>query len=110
MTDVKGDRSKAPHQQADPDLFVHVVRRSDEGLWIRGAKGHQTGCINSHWMVVMPTLRLGPEDREFAVVGAVPVDAPGIKYVYGRQSCDTRHLEGGTLDQGNLRYAGRRRW
>jgi 4-hydroxybutyryl-CoA dehydratase/vinylacetyl-CoA-Delta-isomerase len=106
MTDVKGDRSKAPHQQADPDLFVHVVRRSDEGLWIRGAKGHQTGCINSHWMVVMPTLRLGPEDREFAVVGAVPVDAPGIKYVYGRQSCDTRHLEGGTLDQGNLRYAG----
>src|ERR1700742_3057077 len=22
MTDVKGDRSKAPHEQADPDLFV----------------------------------------------------------------------------------------
>lgn len=106
MTDVKGDRSKAPHQQEDPDLYVHVTRRTDEGLWIRGAKAHQTGCLNSHWMIVMPTLRLGPEDRDFAVVGAVPVDAPGITYIYGRQSCDTRHLEGGGLDAGNARYSG----
>ena len=106
MTDVKGDRSRPPHAQEDPDLYVHVTKRSDEGLWIRGAKAHQTGCINSHWMVVMPTLRLGPDDRDFAVVGAVPVDAPGITYIYGRQSCDTRSLEGGSLDQGNARYAG----
>ncbi|HEX4353265.1 MAG TPA: 4-hydroxyphenylacetate 3-hydroxylase N-terminal domain-containing protein, partial [Polyangiales bacterium] len=49
MTDVKGDRSKAPHEQADPDLFVRVVSRSDDGVVIRGAKAHQTGCINSHW-------------------------------------------------------------
>lgn len=106
MTDVKGDRSKAPHQQDDPDLYVHVVRRSDEGVWIRGAKAHQTGCLNSHWMVVMPTLRLGPDDQDFAIVGAVPVDAPGITYIYGRQSCDSRHMEAGDLDQGNARFAG----
>jgi 4-hydroxybutyryl-CoA dehydratase/vinylacetyl-CoA-Delta-isomerase len=106
MTDVKGDRSKPPHKQDDPDLYVHVVKRTEDGLWIRGAKAHQTGCINSHWMVVMPTLRLGPDDRDFAVVGAVPVDAPGITYIYGRQSCDTRHLEGGSLDPGNLRFSG----
>lgn len=106
MTDVKGDRSKPPHQQDDPDLYVRVVKRTDEGLWIRGAKAHQTGCINSHWMVVMPTLRLGPDDKDYAVVGAVPVDAPGITYIYGRQSCDTRHQEGGSLDQGNARFSG----
>jgi 4-hydroxybutyryl-CoA dehydratase/vinylacetyl-CoA-Delta-isomerase len=106
MTDVKGDRSRAPHQQEDPDLYVHVTRRTDEGIWIRGAKAHQTGCLNSHWMIVMPTLRLGPEDRDFAVAGAVPVDAPGITYIYGRQSCDTRHLEGGGLDAGNARFSG----
>jgi len=46
MTDVKGDRSKAPSEQADPDLFVHVSRRTDEGLYIKGAKAHQTGCLN----------------------------------------------------------------
>ncbi|MBM4197368.1 MAG: 4-hydroxybutyryl-CoA dehydratase [Gammaproteobacteria bacterium] len=105
MTDVKGDRGKAPHEQADPDLFVHVVRRDDKGVYIRGAKAHQTGCLNSHWLVVMPTMRLGPKDRDYAIVGAIPVDAPGITYIYGRQSCDTRALDG-DIDAGNRRYAG----
>jgi len=105
MTDVKGDRGKAPSEQADPDLFVHVTRRTDEGVYIRGAKAHQTGCINSHWLIVMPTLRLGEHDRDYAIVGALPVDAPGITYVYGRQSCDTRSMEG-EIDAGNKRFAG----
>lgn len=106
MTDVKGDRSKAPHQQDDPDLYVHITRRTEEGVYITGAKAHQTGCINSHWLVVMPTLRLGPEDKEFAIVGAVPVDAEGLTFIYGRQAGDTRSMEGGHIDIGNLRYAG----
>ncbi len=106
MTDVKGDRSKAPHQQADPDLFVHVTKRTEEGVWIRGAKAHQTGCINSHWMIVMPTLRLGPDDKDYAIIGAIPVDADGITYIYGRQSCDTRAMEGGDIDLGNARFSG----
>lgn len=105
MTDVKGDRSKSPHQQADPDLYVHVSRRTPEGVYIRGAKAHQTGCINSHWLIVMPTLRLEPADADFAIIGAIPVDAEGITYVYGRQSCDTRAMDGG-IDAGNERYSG----
>lgn len=121
MTDVKGDRSKAPHQQDDPDLFVHVSRHDEKGLYLRGAKAHQTGCLNSHWMIVMPTLRLGEGDKDYAVVGAIPVDAPGITYIYGRQSCDTRAMEAGLdgdgldgdgldgrrgLDAGNARFSG----
>jgi len=105
MTDVKGDRSKAPHQQDDPDLYVHVVKRTDEGVYISGAKAHQTGCINSHWMVVMPTMRLGQDDRDYAIVGAIPVDAEGITYIYGRQSCDTRSADG-EIDAGNAQYSG----
>ena len=72
MTDVKGDRGKAPHAQADPDLFVHITRRSDDGVWISGAKAHQTGCLNSHWLLVMPTMRLTEQDRDYAIVGAGP--------------------------------------
>jgi 4-hydroxybutyryl-CoA dehydratase/vinylacetyl-CoA-Delta-isomerase len=106
MTDVKGDRAKAPSAQADPDLYVHVTRRSKEGIFIKGAKAHQTGCLNSHWLVVMPTIRLGPADKDYAVVGALPVDAPGITYLYGRQSCDTRAMDGGDIDAGNARFAG----
>jgi 4-hydroxybutyryl-CoA dehydratase/vinylacetyl-CoA-Delta-isomerase len=108
MTDVKGDRSLSPSQQPDPDMFVHVVRRDSKGIYITGAKAHQTGCINSHWIMVMPTMRLKPEDKDYAIVGAVPVDAPGIEYIYGRQSCDTRSMEaeGSTIDAGNAMYSG----
>jgi 4-hydroxybutyryl-CoA dehydratase/vinylacetyl-CoA-Delta-isomerase len=106
MTDPKGDRSKAPHQQSDPDMFVRVVERSEAGIKIRGAKAHQTGCINSHHLIVMPTMRLGPNDRDYAVVAAMPVEAPGITYIYGRQSCDTRSMEAAGLDRGNPRYSG----
>ena len=106
MTDVKGDRSKAPHEQADPDLYLHVSGRTPEGVTVRGAKAHQTGCINSHWLIVMPTLRLSPADADYAIVGAIPVDAPGITYVYGRQSCDRRSMEGGHIDVGNEQYSG----
>ena len=106
MTDPKGDRGKSPSQQDDPDVFVHVVERRPDGLVLRGAKAHQTGCLNSHWIVVMPTMRLDDADRGFAVVAAIPVDAPGLTFVYGRQSCDTRSLEGGSIDVGNARYSG----
>jgi 4-hydroxybutyryl-CoA dehydratase/vinylacetyl-CoA-Delta-isomerase len=108
MTDVKGDRSLSPSQQPDPDVFVHVVKRDSKGIYITGAKAHQTGCINSHWIMVMPTMRLKAEDKDYAIVGAVPVDAPGIEYIYGRQSCDTRSMEGegSTIDAGNAMYSG----
>jgi 4-hydroxybutyryl-CoA dehydratase / vinylacetyl-CoA-Delta-isomerase len=106
MTDVKGDRSKAPHEQEDPDLFVHVTRRTEDGLWLKGAKAHQTGCINSHWIIAMPTMRLSASDEDYAVVAAFPVDAPGITYIYGRQSCDTRSMEDGSIDVGNAVFSG----
>jgi 4-hydroxybutyryl-CoA dehydratase/vinylacetyl-CoA-Delta-isomerase len=105
MTDVKGDRSKKPHEQHDQDFFVHVVSQNDEGIFITGAKAHQTGCINSHWLIVMPTMRMTEKDKKFAIVGALPVDTPGITYIYGRQSNDDRHLTS-TFDTGNFLYAG----
>jgi 4-hydroxybutyryl-CoA dehydratase/vinylacetyl-CoA-Delta-isomerase len=106
MTDPKGDRSKAPHEQADSELFMRVVDRDENGLYVSGAKAHMTGGLNSHWIMVMPTLRLGEADREYAVIGAVPLQTAGLKFIYGRQSCDTRSMEGGTIDQGNARYSG----
>jgi 4-hydroxybutyryl-CoA dehydratase / vinylacetyl-CoA-Delta-isomerase len=106
MTDVKGDRSLAPHQQADPDLFVHISKRTEQGVYITGAKAHQTGCLNSHWLLVMPTMRLTENDKNFAIVGAIPVDTEGVTYIYGRQSCDTRSMEGGDIDVGNAQFGG----
>jgi 4-hydroxybutyryl-CoA dehydratase/vinylacetyl-CoA-Delta-isomerase len=47
-----------------------------------------------------------PEDKDYAIVGAIPVDAKGITYIYGRQSCDTRSMEEGDLDAGNSQFSG----
>lgn len=106
MTDPKGDRSKGPAEQIDPDMFVHIVKRDEKGVYVSGAKAHQTGCINSHWIIIMPTVRLTENDKDYAIVGAFPADAPGITYIYGRQSCDTRSMEEGNLDSGNSQFSG----
>ncbi len=106
MTDPKGNRSLPPHAQADPDLYLRVVERRDDGIIVRGAKAHQTGAINSHELIIMPTCSMGPEDKDYAVSFAVPVDAKGIFMVIGRQSCDTRKLENCPMDVGNVQFGG----
>lgn len=106
MTDPKGDRSRRPHQQADGDLFMHVVEKRDDGIVVRGAKCHQTGALNSHEILVMPTLSMREEDADYAVCFAVPADAPGITFILGRQASDTRKLEPGKLDVGNAQFGG----
>ncbi|MBP1764768.1 MAG: abfD [Firmicutes bacterium] len=106
MTDPKGDRSLAPSKQADPDLFVHVVEKRADGIVVCGAKAHQTGALNSHWILVMPTISMGKEDADYAISFCAPADAEGIFYIYGRQSCDTRKLENGTIDVGNKQFGG----
>ncbi len=106
MTDAKGNRKLKPSQQADPDLFVHIVERRPDGIVVRGAKLHQTGALNSHEIIVMPGLTLGEEDRDYAVAFAVPADVPGVTMIYGRQPSDTRKLEDSRIDVGNREFGG----
>ncbi len=106
MTDPKGDRSLRPSQQPDPDMYLRVVRENSDGIVVRGAKAHQTGALNSHEICVMPTIAMTEADRDYAVSFAIPSDSPGIIYIYGRQSCDTRKLEGSEIDVGNALYGG----
>ena len=106
MTDPKGNRSLPPHLQADPDLFLHIVQRNSDGIFVSGAKAHQTGACNSHEILVMPTLALKPEDKEYAISFAIPTDTPGITMVIGRQSCDTRKCENSCMDVGNCQFGG----
>ncbi len=102
MTDPKGDRSLKPSEQADPDLFLRVVAKNEDGIIIRGAKAHQTGIVNSHEMLIMPTIALEEADRDYAVACAVPVDAPGVTHIFGRQTNDERKYS--SIDQGNTCY------
>lgn len=107
MTDPKGDRGLSPSQQKDPDMFVHIVEKRKDGIVVRGAKAHQTGAVNSHEHLIMPTIAMKEEDKAYAVSFAIPSDAEGILMIYGRQSCDTRKMEEfHTLDVGNSMFGG----
>ncbi|MCR4442514.1 MAG: 4-hydroxyphenylacetate 3-hydroxylase family protein [Peptococcaceae bacterium] len=106
MTDSKGNRMLKPSQQKDPDLFVRVVSKNKDGIVIRGAKLQQTGIVNAHEFIIMPTTAMGPEDKDYAVSCAVPVDAPGVTHVFGRQTNDARRYfeKDADIDLGNARY------
>jgi 4-hydroxybutyryl-CoA dehydratase / vinylacetyl-CoA-Delta-isomerase len=81
MTDAKGDRSRKPHQQANPDTYVHIVERNAKGVVISGTKAIVTGAPYMHEFLVMPCRNMGQADVDFAVCCAVPVDAAGITIV-----------------------------
>ena len=106
MTDPKGDRGLSAAAQADADLFLRVVERRPDGVVVRGAKAHQTGASNSHEILVMPTQAMKDNEKDYAIAFSVPIDAEGIFMIVGRQSCDTRKLEDGSMDRGNPTFGG----
>jgi 4-hydroxybutyryl-CoA dehydratase/vinylacetyl-CoA-Delta-isomerase len=81
MTDAKGDRSKHPGDQANPDVYVHIKQRHPDGIVIRGTKAIVTGAPYMHEFLVMPCRTMTAEDADFAVCCAVPVDAEGVTIV-----------------------------
>jgi len=103
VTDVKGNRSKAPSEQEDKDMYLHLVESRNDGIVVRGAKAHQTGSLSSHEIIVLPTRALRKEDKDYALSFAVPTDTPGIIHVVGRSTLDTRELDG--CDVGNTLYS-----
>ena len=108
LTDPKGDRSaKIGGDEQDRDLYVHVVERRPDGVVVNGAKAHLTGITNAHEVVVLPTQAMRPGQEDYAIAFHIPLDAPGITMIVGRQSCDTRKLEpGADIDLGNAVYGG----
>lgn len=103
VTDVKGDRSLAPYEQTDKDMYLHVVERRDDGIVVRGAKAHQTGSLSSHEIIVIPTRALSKGDKDYAVAFAIPSDTKGLIHVVGRSTLDMRELDG--CDIGNTLYS-----
>ncbi len=103
VTDVKGDRALSPSKQSDPDMYVHVVDRTEDGIIVRGCKAHQTGSLCVHEVIVGPTRRLSQDDKDYAVSFALPIDTRGIIHVYGRGGLEDRQLGG--VDIGNINYS-----
>ncbi len=81
ITDAKGDRSKRPSDQDDPDQYVHVVDRTADGVVIRGAKLHITGASFGHDLMVIPTKKMKAGEEDYAIACMVPVNSPGVQVV-----------------------------
>lgn len=81
MSDTKGNRTKKPHEQTDPDLYTRIVERRPDGIVIRGAKTSVTGAPFVEEQIVMPTKNMPEEEAEYAVACAVPTNTPGVKII-----------------------------
>ena len=81
QTDVKGDRRKRPSEQADPDLYLRVVERRDDGVVVRGAKVHTSASTQAHEIVVLPTRAMGTGEEDWCIAFALPVNTPGLRLI-----------------------------
>ncbi len=85
QTDAKGDRSLRPAQQVDPDMYLHVVERREDGVVVTGAKLHNTMAPYADELLVFPTRALGKDEADYAIAFAIPADTEGV-YLIGRQA------------------------
>jgi 4-hydroxybutyryl-CoA dehydratase / vinylacetyl-CoA-Delta-isomerase len=95
ITDAKGHRALPPGKQEDPDAYVRVVERRDDGVVIRGAKLHITGASLAHELFVMPTKRMKAGEEDYSIACAVPSDAPGVSTInttFAPRVEDDRHF------------------
>lgn len=97
VTDAKGHRKLRPNQQSDPDFYVHVTKRTSDGVYITGCKMHISAASIEHELVVLPTKAMRPGEEAYAIACAVPVNAEGVSIIdttyapYG-EDVDLRHF------------------
>jgi 4-hydroxyphenylacetate 3-monooxygenase len=80
-TDPKGDRSRSPQEQ-DPDMLLHVVRETDSGIVVRGAK-YETAAAYSNQAFAKPTIANWGNDTlsDYAVGFILDMGSPGLKFI-----------------------------
>ncbi len=80
-TDPKGDRSKRPQDQ-DPDMLLHLVKETDKGIVVRGAK-YETAAAYANQAFVKPTIANWGDDKlsDYALGFICDMGAPGMKHI-----------------------------
>ncbi|MCZ6675869.1 MAG: hypothetical protein O7E52_01340 [Candidatus Poribacteria bacterium] len=94
QTDVKGDRSLMPSEQAHPDYYVRVVEQRPDGVVVRGAKAHTTCAPYVDEIIVLPTRNMTEQNKDYAVAFAIPANTPGLKMIaspFGASSSSDFH-------------------
>jgi 4-hydroxybutyryl-CoA dehydratase/vinylacetyl-CoA-Delta-isomerase len=95
LTDPKGDRTKSPSKQDDPDMYLRVVETRDDGIVVRGAKVMICGVAAANEIFVLPGTAYREEDADYSVSFVIPRDTEGLTIVETRHPSDTRDAEDG---------------
>ena len=95
LTDAKGDRTKRPSQQDDPDMFLRVVEKRDDGIVVRGAKVMICGVAAANEIFVLPGSGYREEDADYCLSFVIPKDSKGLTIVETRHPSDSRDQEEG---------------
>ena len=96
LTDPKGDRSKRPLEQRDPDMSLRMVSREDDGgIVVRGAKVMIAGAAEANEVFVLPGTGYREGEGDYAVSFVVPRDIKGLTVVEARHPSDSRDMEPG---------------
>jgi aromatic ring hydroxylase len=81
LTDQYYDRTKRVSEQVDPDLILHVVGETKEGPMVRGLRTLATLAPISDEVLVYPNRPREPDELDYAIAFAIPMNAPGLKLV-----------------------------
>ncbi|RLF27576.1 MAG: 4-hydroxyphenylacetate 3-hydroxylase [Thermoplasmata archaeon] len=95
LTDPKGDRSRSPSQQRDPDMSLHVVEENKDGIVVRGAKVMICGVAAANEIFIMPGTSYKESDSDYAISFVIPRDVDNLTIVETRHPSDMREQEEG---------------
>jgi len=96
LTDPKGDRSKGPSEQKDPDMSLRMVEKGTEGdIVVRGAKVMIAGVAAANEVFVLPGTGYKEGEGDYAVSFAIPRDIEGLTVIEARHPSDGRDMEQG---------------
>jgi len=95
LTDQFYDRTKRASEQEDPDLILHIVGETKEGPVVRGLRTLATLAPLSDEVLVYPNRPRDPDESDYAIAFAIPMNTPGLKIVcrdlYAENADPERH-------------------
>jgi 4-hydroxybutyryl-CoA dehydratase/vinylacetyl-CoA-Delta-isomerase len=95
LTDPKGDRTRSPSAQEDPDMNLHIVERRDDGIVVRGAKVMICGVAAANEIFILPGSAYREDDADYSVSFVIPRDIENLTVVETTRPSDRRELEEG---------------
>ena len=95
LTDPKGDRSKSPSKQDDPDMSLHVIDENEKGIVVQGAKVMICGVAAANEIFIMPGTGYKEQDKDYAVSFSIQRDIDNLTIVESRRPSDNREKEDG---------------